>query len=356
MSDASASPSLEERRLALDERKWADELALRKAEAAAKARDSTWFAKLSSPLVVTVFAGIATVVGSVSATLFQNSHSLLLEQKKEQHELILKMVTGTGEMQARKNLEFLADVGLVDEETATKIRNAKTTPVIPAANRAASTSIPPAPEELRKLMSDDAMQAILSFEISSKSEYEKSHSHPYWAHGASGIIIGIDYEIGYATPEQFEVDWKSHLPQADFEALNAAVGVRGPAAEPLAKSLSSVTISWENAIAVFYGSTLPKWSAILDRSLPNARDLPPESYGALVSLIINRGAGFERQGDAYVEMRKIRELMALKQFSEIPAQLRSMKRVYANRQGLALRREKEAALFEKGFSHVSPSH
>ena len=106
----------------------------------------------------------------------------------------------------------------------------------------------------------------------------------------------------------------------------------------------------ESAVAVYYAD-LRKWSALLDRALPNARELPPESYGALVSVIYNVGsAGFDRQGDRYAEMRKIRELMETRQFSEIPAQIRSMKRLYPNRLGLQARRDKEAQLFEKGLA------
>ena len=185
MTDASTSLSLEERRLALEERKWADEVALRKAEAEAKGRENSWTAKLFSPLTATLMAGIATVAGSVIATLIQNSNSLRLERQKEQHELILKMVTGTDEAQARKNLAFLGDVGLVDEEIANKIRSAKTTPVLPAAGGFSSIGAPPAPEELRRLLSDDAMQALLAFEVHDKAAYEQRYTHPFLSAGVS---------------------------------------------------------------------------------------------------------------------------------------------------------------------------
>lgn len=340
--------SLDEQRLAFDERKWGDEVAFRQAEAAAKAKENSWWARIFSPLTATLFAGVLTIAGSVTATVVQNFYAQKLERQKEQHELIVKMVTGTDEAQSRKNLDFLADVGLVDEETAKKIRSAKTVPVIPALGRLASIGAPPAPEELRRLLSDDAMQTLLSFELVNKATYDRSYLHPNWQGGAFGIVIGISYDLGLVTAEQFETDWKPYLPQSDLEALKLAVGVRGPAAQAQVANLAGVTVSWEKAVAVFYAG-LWKWSALLDRSLPNARELPPESYGALVSLLYNRGGSFDQQGNRYLEMRKIRELMTARQFDAIPTQIRSMKRLWPNMQGLQIRREEEAKLFEKGF-------
>lgn len=349
MPDENKTASLEERRFSLEERKWSDEIALRKAELKAKEREGNWTAKIFSPLTATLIAGIVTVIGSVIATLIQNNQSLRLERQKEQHDLILKMITGTDEVQGRKNLAFLADVGLVDEETASKIRSAKTTPVIPATGLA-SAGAPPLPDELRRLMSDEAVKLILSFEGFDRSTYDAHYAHPVWPGGTSGVTIGVAYDLGYTTAEQFEHDWKSQISESDFELLKRAVGITGPEAEKLVSDFSSVKINWENAIAVFYGNTLPRAAMVVDRSLSNTRELPPDSYGALVALVINRGATFDQQGDRYTEMRAIRELMADKQFNEIPAQIRSMKRLWPNIPGLQSRRELEASLFERGLS------
>jgi hypothetical protein len=348
MSDPVQSPALEERRLALEERKWDDEVRLRESEIKVKERESSWTTKLFSPLTATLLAGIATVIGSVVATLMQNSQSLTLERQKEQHELILKMIAPTEE-QSKKNLEFLADVRLVDDETAKNIRNAlaKVAPVNSAA-LGVTSSIPP-PEELRRLMSDEAMELIVSFEVSSASFYASDYTHPNWPGGAAGLQIGIGYDLGYTTADDFEHDWKSHLSQGDFERLKGAVGIKGPAAQNLVGGFSNITITLQTAIAVFYESTLPKYAAMLDQNLPNTRDLPPESYGALVSLVYNRGPAFRVEGDRYSEMRAIAALMASKQFDQIPAQFRAMERLWPNSPALQQRREKEAALFQKGL-------
>jgi len=147
MSEQAQPSSVDERRLAFEERKWADELSLRQLEQETRARENTWRAKLFSPLTATIMVGILTVVGSVTATLLQNSTSLELEKtkfqttklieeqkfsfsktletQKQQHELILKMISVDNVEQARSNLQFLAEAKLLaDEALATRLTDA----------------------------------------------------------------------------------------------------------------------------------------------------------------------------------------------------------------------------------------
>jgi hypothetical protein len=67
------------------------------------------------------------------------------------------------------------------------------------------------------------------------------------------------------------------------------------------------------AIAVFRDVDVPKWEAVVERTLANTEKLPGDSFGALVSLAFNRGDSFtepRRVGDTcdkYREMRLIRQ-------------------------------------------------
>lgn len=61
---------------------------------------------------------------------------------------------------------------------------------------------------------------------------------------------------------------------------------------------------------------------------------------------------FGAQGDRYTEMRAIAADVANGNLADIPTQIRSMKRLWANQpnlQGLVRRRELEALLFEEGL-------
>jgi hypothetical protein len=90
-----------------------------------------------TPLTATIAAGFITALTTIASSYLQSRGTLQLESHKEQHELILKMIS-VGELnqanlnQAKDNLRFLAESGLVtDPEQAKKILDAKATPVLP---------------------------------------------------------------------------------------------------------------------------------------------------------------------------------------------------------------------------------
>jgi GH24 family phage-related lysozyme (muramidase) len=115
-------------------------------------------------------------------------------------------------------------------------------------------------------------------------------------------------------------------------------------------------VPFDAAMAVFIERDMPKWEAIVTKALPNTDLLSGDSFGALVSLAYNRGASFSLNGDRYREMRSIHDHMASKNFAAIPADLRSMVRLWPTMLGLRLRRQQEANLFEKGLSDSSVSN
>ena len=89
-----------------------------------------------------------------------------------------------------------------------------------------------------------------------------------------------------------------------------------------------------------------------EATFPNCGDLKDDAFGALVSLIYNRGTLISNSNPNRIEMHQIRELMREKRFSEVPARIRAMKRLWEkDRQarGLVRRREAEALLFERGL-------
>jgi hypothetical protein len=198
--------------------------------------------------------------------------------------------------------------------------------------------------------SQAAIDLIVAEEVSSQAVYEKKFQHPEWPGGMSGVTIGIGYDCGYSTPTVIQGDWGNKLPVTMVAALEAVAGIHGSAASSHAHELRNVvTVPWEAAMAVFIGRDMPKWEGIIIKALPNAIQLAPDSFGALVSLAYNRGPSFSNAGDRYREMRAIKDHMAKEQFAEIPGEFRSMRRLWPNMTGLRNRRDHEAALFEKGL-------
>lgn len=91
-----------------------------------------WLSRLPVPLTTTILAGILTLAGTIAGAFLQNYASLRLERAKEEHELILKMISVGDLKQAKENLQFLADTGLItDPDEAKKILATKATPVLP---------------------------------------------------------------------------------------------------------------------------------------------------------------------------------------------------------------------------------
>lgn len=196
-------------------------------------------------------------------------------------------------------------------------------------------------------ISERAFNLIVEFEVTSKQVYESKYRHPEWPGVSSGVTIGIGYDVGYVTRKRLREDWRDVIPGDMITALEQAVGVKGAAARPLAQRLgASVDISWDAAIRVHKNSVIPRWIGVVEQALDNTEKLSPNQLGALVSLTYNRGPSFSGVGDRYREMNAIKGHMRQEAFTQIPKEIRSMKRLWPNVSGLQKRREREAVLFE----------
>jgi Caspase domain len=147
--------AIEERKLLLDERKFEADIELRKHELAIKGQESGWPSRFFTPLTTTLLAGVLTLAGSVVGTLLQGRQTLELEERKfgatrdleqekfgfskaietnkQQHELIVKMISVGDEKQARANIRFLAETGLIsDADLAKRLLASPWVGVLPA--------------------------------------------------------------------------------------------------------------------------------------------------------------------------------------------------------------------------------
>lgn len=109
-----------------------------------------------------------------------------------------------------------------------------------------------------------------------------------WPGGASGVTIPYGYDLGYE--EHFEDDWKGLLPDVTMGKLRAVLGLRGERAHAAARKLRDVQIPLDAAAKVFNGTVLPREEALVARVFPGSETMPGDAFGALVSLVFNRGA------------------------------------------------------------------
>lgn len=179
-----------------------------------------------------------------------------------------------------------------------------------------------------------------------------------WPGGDSGITIGHGYDLGYCSAAEFARDWKDHLAPEDLDLLRSAIGKKAQDANAIKKRFSGIVITKEAARAVFATATIPKWEAQTRAAFPGVDKLPPRAFGALVSLVFNRGASMS--GDRREEMRAIRaeidvhskrtaayaKALLPRVLAEIAFQVSSMKRLWIGKglDGLLARRDAEAEM------------
>ena len=202
--------------------------------------------------------------------------------------------------------------------------------------------------------SQAAVDLIVAEEVSSKATYIKKYQRPEWPGGASGVTVGIGYDLGYATAGRIQSDWKNFLTPDVILAMQRCAGVTGASARNLLASVRpKILVPWEAAMSVFINVDMPKWEALVLKAVPGSDKLPPDCIGVLTSLAYNRGASFSKAGDRYREMRDIRAHVASGEWDKIPGDFKSMKRIWPDVAGLRGRRDREAALFQKGLAASS---
>jgi hypothetical protein len=199
-------------------------------------------------------------------------------------------------------------------------------------------------------VSTAARDLIIHYEVGGEAYYRKYLQRPTYPGGASGVTVGFGYDCGYNSAAQIRKDWGGRLGKAEVEALASTAGLKGTrAANEIGRVKWLVSVPWETARAVFEQSTMPRFAALTKSAFPDIASAHPHGQGAILSLSFNRGTSMS--GDSRREMREIRDNLRPAP-AKIPASIRSMKRLWIGKglDGLLLRREAEAKLFEKGLS------
>jgi GH24 family phage-related lysozyme (muramidase) len=188
------------------------------------------------------------------------------------------------------------------------------------------------------IITDKALRLIL--------EAEGLDQPAKWPGGGSGITLGIGYDLGFVTVQQFEQDWGTILSADQMERLKTVIGLTGGAAKMRASQFGDIKVTRSQGEEVFKKRTLPLHSGRTEQAFPGVDQLPPDAQGALVSLVFNRGPGMD--GDRRREMRAVRDAVARKDLPEIARQIRAMKRLWEGQglDGLLRRRDAEADLVE----------
>ena len=191
-----------------------------------------------------------------------------------------------------------------------------------------------------------ALSLILEYEVGGgRAYYEKYLSGPTWPGGASGMTLAIGIDCGYYTPTELREIF-NFLPDNQIKAIQGASGKTGQAGKEYTQSIRNlnIKITWEQAIEIFDKYTWTKFARLAERIFPGLDKLCDNAYGAIVSLVFNRGSSLV--GDSRREMRDIKDLIPKKDYRTIAIEIQKMKRIWQGKglDGLLARRDAESAL------------
>lgn len=137
------------------------------------------------------------------------------------------------------------------------------------------------------LPSKDLPTRAVSFigreEVGGRKFYETQCSRPVWPGGASGVTIGVGYDLGYQAG--FLADWSDLLTPAQIAALRPWLGVKGQAAAAGPDGLQQIEIPWQAAWTAFIRRTLPQEVTSTRKTFPKVSQMPRLCFGVLVSLV-----------------------------------------------------------------------
>jgi peptidoglycan hydrolase-like protein with peptidoglycan-binding domain len=197
-----------------------------------------------------------------------------------------------------------------------------------------------------------AVAFIAREEVSGRDYYDRFCTRPTWPGGASGLTIGVGYDLGYQS--DFARDWADLLSPVELARLKPWIGIKGSEASTGPGRLTGMSVPWHAAWEGYIRRTLPqevrKTRATF--TAPVGRRLPKLCLGMLVSLVYNRGTAMQDDSvnDRRREMRQIRDAVTSGCYDEVPDLLRSMRRLWPAGNGLRARRDREAEMFEQGLS------
>ena len=197
--------------------------------------------------------------------------------------------------------------------------------------------------------SSKTLKLLLDYEVGGGEKYYAKYLSKFtWPGGASGPTIAIGVDCCYYSKSELQ-DIFSFLPSQDVELIKESTGKSGNRGKEYTKILrqAGIEVPWNKALDIFNEITWPKFARLAEKAFPGVNKLHKDAYGAIVSLVFNRGTSMK--GSSRVEMRNIRDVhVPNKDYKKIAEEVRKMKRLWVgkNLDGLLSRREAEAKLIE----------
>ena len=250
-------------------------------------------------------------------------------------------------------------VGLPGEESRPSPATEPAVPAIPAQpvpTKIVSPEPTPVPVEQKKdaplvalpavkpdRLTPAGRELIYEFEVGGgKSYYDRFLIRPEWPGAASGVTIGVGYDLGYNSRPVILSDWKM-LPTAP--RLADVSGYKGQSAHAKLSQVRDILVKWELAEQVYDTVTVTKFWQVCQRTWPGFDKLRPNAQASLLSLTFNRGDSLI--GERRREMKTIASLSPNRDYQGMSDELRDMVRVWKGstiERAMTRRRNAEADL------------
>lgn len=194
--------------------------------------------------------------------------------------------------------------------------------------------------------SPKTLELLLKYEVGGGEGYYMKYLSKFtWPGGASGPTIAIGIDCAYYKASELAEIFQ-FLEQEKINLIQGAVGMYGSKGKDYTVTLrqAGIQVNWEQALDIFYKYTWNKFSTLTEKTFPGITDLHPDAYGAIVSLVFNRGTSLT--GPSRTEMADIKALIPKANYKQIAQKFKDMKRLWVGKglDGLLERRDAEADL------------
>ncbi len=189
--------------------------------------------------------------------------------------------------------------------------------------------------------------------------YEMVAQWPHFPGHASGITIGVGYDLRFNTEDDFKSSWSSYLPATHINELAKDIDRKGSKSRAMELRNKGVEIPFKFAWPVLIHKTLPRFYQNTESIYPSINNLPDLCRSVLVSIVFNRGS--KLSGSTRREMKEIQRILETADaphmnreqkkdlLQNVEEEILSMKRLWARGSGLLKRRQDEANLWREGL-------
>ena len=190
-------------------------------------------------------------------------------------------------------------------------------------------------------------QLLLDFEVGGGEQYYETFlAHPVVPPEASGVTIGVGYDLRFVTRQVALLDWWE-LKSTDRIRLAECTQLSHEASLRILPKVRDIYIPWKIAEGVFDRVWIARHWQQTKRAFPGVEKLYLEAQWVCLSIVSNRGPGMA--GPRRAEMREIRDAVVVEDYRAMAKANRQSIRIWSGGKapGLVRRRNAESLILDE---------